>query len=109
MYAIVEAGGRQWRVEPGSQLVVNGHAEAVGSQQRLPHVLLASDGNIVRVGQPYVPGAQVLCEVLEHHKGPKVITYKFRRRENYRRTKGHRQQLTKLLVKSIELEETGNR
>ena len=103
MYAIVEAGGRQWRVEPGVQLVVNRLSSEVGSRHVIDRVLLASDGNTVRVGQPYLANAQVLCEVLEHPKGPKVITYKFRRRENFRRTRGHRQPITKLLVKEISL------
>ena len=103
MYAIVEAGGRQWRVELGSQLVVNRLTGVVGSRHVLDRVLLTHDGSAVRVGQPYLAGAKVLCEVLEHRKGPKTITYKFRRRENYRRTRGHRQPLTRLLVKAIEL------
>lgn len=102
MYAIVEAGGRQWRVQPGTQLVLNRLAGKVGSQQTLDRVLLASDGAAVQVGQPYVAGAKVVCEVLEHAKGPKTISYKFRRRENYRRTRGHRQPVTRLLVKAIE-------
>ena len=101
MYAIVEAGGRQWKVEPGSQIVVNRVETKVGSPHRLDRVLLASDGATVKVGRPYLSGTQVLCEVLEHSQGPKVISYKFRRRENYRKTKGHRLQLTKLLVKEI--------
>lgn len=101
MYAIVEVGGRQWRVEPGSQLTVNRLAAPVGSQHVVERILLANDGATTRIGQPYCAGATVLCEVLEHRLGPKVITYKFRRRENYRRTRGHRQRLTKLLVKEI--------
>ena len=109
LYAIVEAGGRQWRVEPGSQLLVNRVGGEVGSRHVLERVLLASDGTTVTVGQPYVTGAQVFCEVLEHRKGPKTITYKFRRRENYRRTRGHRQPLTQLLVKSIERGEAVSR
>jgi len=102
MYAIVQAGGRQWRVEPGQQLQINDVPTDVGSQHVLEHVLLTSDGKTVRVGRPYVANAQVLCEVLEHRKGPKVISYKFRRRENYRRTHGHRQPLVRLLVKEIQ-------
>ena len=107
MYSIVEAGGRQWRVEPGSQLVVNRLQAAVGHQHMIDRVLLASDGKTVQVGRPYLAGARVLCEVLEHRKGEKVISYKFRRRENYRRTRGHRQLLTKLLVKTIEISSQG--
>jgi len=103
MYAIVEAGGRQWRVQPGVQLVINRVSGKVGSQQALDRVLLASDGVAVQVGRPYVAGAKVLCEVLEHAKGPKTVSYKFRRRENYRRTRGYRQPVTRLLVKDISL------
>ena len=103
MYAIVEAGGRQWRVEPGAQVTVNRLAVDVGKPHVIDRVLLTSDGKTVRVGQPYCAGAKVLCEVLEHRQGPKVISYKFRRRENYRKTKGHRQQLTKLLIKDIDV------
>ena len=102
-YAIVEVGGRQWRVGPGSQLTVNRLAVSVGGTHVVDRVLLASDGKAVRVGQPYCPGAKVVCEVLEHAQGPKVITYKFRRRENWRNTQGHRQPITKLLVKDIAL------
>ena len=103
MYAIVEAGGRQWRVEPGMQLDLNRLDGKVGGQHVLDRVLLASDGQSVHVGRPYLAGGQVLCEVLEHRLAPKTITYKFTRRENFRKTKGHRQQLTRLLVKSIQL------
>ncbi len=102
MYAIVEMGGRQWRVEPGTRVVINRIAQAVGSHHTVERVLLASDGKTLQVGRPYCPGAKVLCEVLEHARGPKTITYKFRRRENYRKTRGHRQELTKLLVKDIQ-------
>ena len=103
MYAVIEVSGRQVRVEPGTRLTINRVATAAGKPYTAERVLLASDGKSVKVGQPYCAGAKVICEVLEHSKGPKVITYKFRRRENFRRTRGHRQPLSKLLVKSIEL------
>ena len=103
MYAIVELGGRQWRVEPGSQLRVNRVAGKQGGQYVADRVLLTGDGKTTQIGQPYCEGAKVVCEVLDHRKGPKVINYKFRRRENYRRTRGHRQLLTTLLVKEITL------
>ena len=104
MYAIIEAGGRQWKVEPGSRMVINRVTSAVGSHHVIDRVLLASDGATTHVGRPYCQGAKVLCEVLDHRQGPKVITYKFRRRENYRRTRGHRQPLTTLLVKEISVQ-----
>ncbi len=103
-YAIVEVGGRQWKVEAGTRLQVNRLVAEVGAQHAIGQVLLARDGDHVQVGQPFVAGAQVLCEVLEHPKGPKVISFKYRRRENWRRTVGHRQPLTRLLVKDIQLE-----
>ena len=103
MYAIVEVGGRQWKVEPGTRLDVNRVASAVGSQLPIEQVLLAHDGTRPHVGRPYVPGAKVMCEVLEHRQGPKEISYHFRRRENWRKTVGHRQPLTRLIVKDIVL------
>ena len=103
MYAVIEISGRQVRVEPGTKLTVNRVATAAGKPYTAGHVLLANDGKALRVGTPYCAGAKVVCEVLEHSKGPKVITYKFRRRENFRRTRGHRQLLSKLLVTSIDL------
>ncbi len=103
MYAIIELGGRQHRVTPGVQVIVNRLTTAVGKSHVVEHVLLASDGDTVRIGKPYCPGAKVVCEVLDHQLGPKEISYRFRRRENYRRTHGHRQPMTRLLVKDITL------
>jgi large subunit ribosomal protein L21 len=104
MYAIIECGGRQWKVEPGTHLLTNRRAAPVGSTETLEQVLFAHDGQHAKIGQPYVAGAQVVCEVLEHRLGPKVISYYFRRRENWRKTVGHRQPLTRLLVKAIVLD-----
>lgn len=103
MYAIVEVAGRQWRVEPGRQIIVNRFSGEIGAQHVIDRVLLASDGKRVEVGSPLIKGAKVLCEILQQAQGPKTISYKFRRRENYRRTRGHRQLLTRLLVKEISL------
>ena len=74
---------------------------AVGVEHTVERILLAHDGSQVQVGRPYVEGAKVICEVLEHRLGPKVISYHFRRRENWRRTVGHRQPLSRLVVKEI--------
>jgi len=101
MYAIMEAGGRQWRVEPGKRLQINRIPATVGAAHKIEKVLLAHDGSQLRVGRPYVPGAKVLCEVLAQGQGPKTISYHFRRRENWRKTVGRRQPLTTLLVKEI--------
>ena len=101
MYAVVEAGGRQWKLEPGSQLEINRIVAEVGSPHTIERVLLAHDAGAVQVGRPYVAGAKVVCEVLAHPLGQKTISYHFRRRENWRKTRGHRQPLTRLLVKDI--------
>lgn len=106
MYAIIELGGRQWKVEPGTRLEVNRLAGAAGSTHTVERVLFAHDGAQAQVGRPYVPGAQVVCEVVEHRQGPKVISFHFRRRENWRKTVGHRQPLTRLIVKDILLSTT---
>ena len=101
MFAIVEAGGRQWKVEPGTRLDINRVAADIGATHTLERVLFGHDGQQLQIGRPYLKGASVLCEVLEHRKGPKVISYYFRRRENWRKTIGHRQPLTRLLVKDV--------
>ena len=104
MYAIIETGGRQWKVEPGTRLEINRIAAEVGATHTVERVLLAQDGKQVRAGQPYLAGAKVVCEVLAQPLGPKVISYHYRRRENWRKTVGHRQPLTRLLVKEIQIE-----
>ena len=101
MYAIIELGGRQWKVEPGTRLDINRLVTAVGAQHQVDRVLLTRDGEQTQVGRPYIPGAKVICEVMEHRLGPKEISYHFRRRENWRKTVGHRQLLSRLQVKEI--------
>ena len=101
MYAIIEAGGRQWKVEPGTRLEINRLTASAGQPHVVDRVLLASNGQRLEIGRPYVEGAQVVCEVVDHRQGPKRIAYHFRRRENWRKTVGHRQPLTRLLVKEI--------
>jgi len=101
MYAIIELAGRQWNVQPGTRLEVNRVGAEVGAQHVVDQVLLAADGERLAIGRPYVAGAKVVLEVQEHRLGPKVISYHFRRRENWRKTVGHRQRLTRLVVKEI--------
>ncbi len=101
MYAIVQMGGRQWRVEPGTKLEINRLPLEVGAQHTVEQVLFARDGEQVSVGKPFVAGASVVCEVTEHKLGPKVISFHYRRRENWRKKRGFRASLTRLVVKSI--------
>ena len=103
MYAVIELGGRQWKVAPGTRLDINRLPSDVGGTHTVERVLLAHDGSALQIGRPYVEGARVVCEVLAHRQGPKVISYHFRRRENWRKTVGHRQPLTRVVVKDIVL------
>ena len=101
MYAIIEISGRQWKVEPGTTLDVNRLATPVGSQHTITQVLFAHDGEQAHIGKPYIDSAQVIAEVVENRQGPKEISYHFRRRENWRKTVGHRQPLSRLIIRTI--------
>ena len=101
-YAIVWTSGRQYRVSPGDQIEVNRLAEALGGAVVFEQVLLARADGRLSIGQPFVLGAKVVCEVVSHGRGPKTIAFKYRRRDHYKRKVGHRQDLTRLLVKEIQ-------
>ncbi|MDE5673960.1 MAG: 50S ribosomal protein L21 [Muribaculaceae bacterium] len=105
MYAIVEIQGQQFKAEEGKFLYVHHLGEEVkeGDAVAFDKVLLLDADGDVKVGAPAVEGAKVNCEVLVPLvKGEKVIVFKKKRRKGYRRKNGHRQQFTKVLVKSIE-------
>ena len=103
MYAIIELGGRQWKVEPGVRLDVNRLEAAPGSQHVVDRVMLAHDGKELHVGTPFVKGGRVVCEVVEERRGPKAISFHYRRRETWRKKVGHRQNLSRVVVKEITL------
>lgn len=102
MYAIVETGGKQYKVAEGDVIHVEALQAKVGSLLPLEKVLMVS-GEEARLGTPWVQGARVLCEVLSHDKAKKVLIYKQKRRKNYRRKRGHRQLYTELRVQKIEV------
>ncbi len=103
MYAIVEAGGKQHRVEVGQRLAVERtvHAEA-GSEVLLENVLLVRDDEKVRVGKPTVEGARVRATLLRELRGEKIIIFKKKKRKGFRRTRGHRQDLLEVRIDAIE-------
>jgi large subunit ribosomal protein L21 len=101
MYAIVETGGKQYRVEPGLVLEVERLDGAVGATVTLDKVLLVAGEKDTTVGTPHVTKAKVTGEVVAQSRRPKVIVFKKRRRKNYRRTNGHRQCYTKLKITGI--------
>ena len=100
-YAIVQTGGRQYKVSSGDNIDVARIRAAEGSAVELDQVLLVADGDSVRVGTPTVDGAKVITEVLGEGKGKKVIVFKYKPKVRYRRMKGHRQFYTTLSIKEI--------
>lgn len=101
MYAIVETGGKQYRVQPGDVLEVERLAAEPGAEVRLERVLALGEGGELRVGQPTVEGAAVVARVLEHGRGRKIRGFKFKAKVNYRRRYGHRQAYTRIRVEAI--------
>ncbi|MCK4993510.1 MAG: 50S ribosomal protein L21 [Candidatus Omnitrophica bacterium] len=101
MYAILEVGGKQYKVAPKDVIEVNKLDEEAKNTITLDKVLLLADGKKVEIGQPYVTGAKVEAEVVGQTKGKKLIVYKYLRRKDSHKKTGHRQKLTKLLIKKI--------
>ena len=101
MYAIIESGGKQYRVEPGAVVSLERIPGDVGSRVELERVLLVSDGTVVKVGHPTLSGARVISEIVAQTRGEKIDVFKFKRRKKYRRKTGHRQELTKLRISEI--------
>src|ERR671933_670469 len=105
MYAIVETGGKQYRVKPGDTIAVERVAGEPGEVLDLGRVLLvAGDGDTARVGSPGVPGAVVRAEVVEHARGEKIVVFRYKSKVRYRRKTGHRQALTWLRITDILLD-----
>ena len=101
MFAVIQAQGHQYRVEPGSEIELDGTGEA-GQEVTLDQVLMVGkDGGEVLTGTPIVDGAKVVGVVLEAHRGPKVRIFKKKRRKQYRRTAGHRSALTRVRITEI--------
>jgi large subunit ribosomal protein L21 len=101
VYAIVQTGGKQYRVAPGDVLRVERLTGERGDEVILNQVLLVTDGETVQVGQPLVPNASVRTQIVRQGKGKKILVYKKKRRKNYRRKQGHRQLFTALQVNEI--------
>ncbi|TVR01673.1 MAG: 50S ribosomal protein L21 [Desulfovibrionales bacterium] len=101
-YAIVESGGKQYRMEEGANLKVDRiHAEP-GTDVFLDKVLLVGNSEGATAGQPYVSDAKVACEVMEHGRDKKIVVFRFWRRKDSRKKQGHRQEFTRIKVKSIQ-------
>ena len=103
MYAVIQTGGKQYRVEPGKTVVVEKLAGDKGAQVTFDQVLLVSsgDGANVTIGKPTVANAKVTGEIVEQGRGEKLVVFKFRRRKNYVRKNGHRQDHTAVKITAI--------
>ena len=106
MYAVILTGGKQYRVKEGDVLAIEKLDLEPGRKAQFDRVLLIEDGEAVQVGTPVLDDAMVLGLVLENFKDEKVLVFKKKRRKQYRRTKGHRQQLTKVRITRITADRT---
>jgi len=102
MFAIVESGGKQYRVAEGDVLRLEKLEAEAGTEVELPVLLFSNGDDAVKVGAPNVEGASVRAEVLGHGRGDKIDVYKFKAKTNYRRHIGHRQQFTEVRITSLE-------
>ena len=100
-YAIVEASGKQFWLQPNRYYDLDRFHAEVNDVLTIEKVLLFNDGKNFKLGKPYVKDAKVEIKILEHRRGPKIIVYKMRPKKKTRRKNGHRQELTRVLVQSI--------
>ncbi|MEA3436229.1 MAG: 50S ribosomal protein L21 [Thermodesulfobacteriota bacterium] len=103
MYAIVDSGGKQYKVKEGEVLKVEKLAGKVGDSVSFDRILMFSDGDNVNIGTPLLEDAAVSGHIVEQGKAKKIIVFKYKRRKRYRRKRGHRQQFTAVKVDSIKI------
>lgn len=103
MYAIVETGGKQYRVEEGRSVRVEKLPVEKGEEVIFDRVLLYSDGTETEVGRPYLENCLVKGKVTLQGRGRKIVVFKYKPKKNYRRKQGHRQPFTEVLIQKVEL------
>ncbi len=101
MYAVIKAGGKQYRVASGEKLKIESVVAEVGSEIVLDQVLMVADGENVTLGTPTLSGASVKAKVISHGRADKVHIFKMRRRKHYRKSQGHRQNYTEIEILGI--------
>ncbi len=104
MYAIIETGGKQYRVEEGKTLRVEKLPAEKGNPVVFDRVLMVQDGEEARFGRPVLEGCRVKGKILSKGRARKIIVFKYKPKKNYRVKKGHRQPFSEVLIESIELE-----
>lgn len=103
MYAVIQTGGKQYRVAPGDVIEVEKLPVDEGAEVTFDLVLLVGSESETRVGQPVIEGARVVARVVKNGRAPKVLVFKIKRRKNYRRKQGHRQAFTRLSIQDIQV------
>ena len=101
MFAVIKTGGKQYKVQKDDKLLVERLSGDEGDKVVLDEVLMVVDGKTSKVGSPFVKGASVEATLVRHARGPKITVFKKKRRQNYRRKKGHRQDLTMIQITGI--------
>ena len=104
MYAVIEAGGKQHKVELGQTLEIDLMQEESGAEHAFENVMLYVDGDDVQIGQPYIENAKVVAEIVEEVKGEKISILRFRRRKHSMTKTGHRARHSQVEIKDIKLE-----
>jgi large subunit ribosomal protein L21 len=101
MFAVIKAQGKQFKVAQGDTLTIDRLAGDTGAKIALGEVLMLVDGASTKVGAPILSGAKVQAEIVSHSRGEKIKVFKKRRRKNFHRTRGHRQELTTVKITAI--------
>jgi large subunit ribosomal protein L21 len=101
VYAVIETGGKQYRVAAGDTIDVERLPDETGAQVEINRVLMVAGDEGITIGAPVVDGAAVVATVTEHLRGPKIVVFKFKPKKRYRRKTGHRQEMTRLKIDSI--------
>ncbi len=101
MYAIIEAGGKQYKVEKDKIIDIDKIRKEKGKEIELGKVLMIKNNNKISMGNPYIKEAKVIAEVIGHIKGDKIIVFKKKRRKRYKKTIGHRKNYTRVRIKNI--------
>jgi large subunit ribosomal protein L21 len=102
MYAVIQTGGKQYRVAPGDEVRVEKLMGQKGDEISFDRVLLTSDGENVQVGRPFLENTKVLGRILHQGKDKKVVVFKFKRRKGYRKTRGHRQPFSLVRIENVQ-------
>jgi large subunit ribosomal protein L21 len=102
MYAIIKTGGKQYRVSQGQDIKVEKLRAEVGDSVVFDRVLLAGEGENIRIGNPYLENSRVIGRLRRHGKNGKVVVFRYIRRKNFRKTRGHRQEYSLVTIENIE-------